>query len=760
MKITELKIESFGGLESFELAPSKGINVISGDNEAGKSTVGAFIRYALYGLSGRGKEVYGNEKLKFSPWNGKPPCGSIEVKTEDGREYRITRRSGAAADYEVTTLTGERVPCAEEPGQMLLGIDRLAFDKSVFVGQSDISGDRLSGLSNAVRELLFSGEGDAAADDVKKKLTSEKNLIYNPLRKTGTIFELEEKKKELAEKSEKYIAAHKDLLASEFKLDRIKQTFEENEKKKARLEAQLRNIEADKAKKRLSELERLSDKVGERRDAVRKAETEASYNGFFPDEDYIKEVRNAYYTFKTASESSENADKTLAAARSRYDEDAKKYGYVTRLERLLQSRGERLDENSCGNILAKAKDLQNAAASAHRKATFSIALFFLIVTVPLYFYFKSKESGLIGELRLLCDRYGCSDVTELERTLAVYPAVCEFNRSAIRQINDAENEADRRKKAYERAADELAGLAARLGRRIEPMSEGFEGDFASFIAETEITFEALERVREEYRSAREKYLAFAEMQDIDELEKKASEYCDDMPLEPEDTVRRNLGFVSEANKLLANQISELERNTGILTGSIPNPTAIASETAFVEKRLAEETEKRNALLMAIEAVDKACENVRTGAFPELGRRAGELFCLMTDGKYDALTVSGEDSRIEVREKGSALFRSADYLSAGALDAAYIAVRLAFADCFCSEKPPIVFDDSFSRLDDKRLENILRILCKLSDEYQIFILTCHGREEGILNKVKGEKTDISAVNVSRFAKPTAANRKNV
>lgn len=733
MKITDIKIDSFGGLESFELAPSKGITVINGSNEAGKSTVGAFIKFALYGLPGRGKEVYGNEKLKFTPWNGKPACGSVELRTEDGGEYRITRRSGAASDLEVTTLAGEKVKCGEEPGQMLLGIDRTAFEKSAFVGQSDISGGRLAGLSDTVRELLFSGEGDAAADDVRERLVKEKNLIYNTSRKTGTVYELEKKRAELEEETKKYAAAHRELLESEFKLDRIKHTFEDNEKKRTLLEKQMNNIAALEAKRLIDENGRLADAADEKLAAVRKAENEASRGGFIPDDDFIAEADRTYYAVKTAAENSAAADRALADAKRRFAEDSKKYAGVARLEEILAERGEQLDEKACRLVTAKVKNLKSAADAAHRHAAVSLCLFFLLVTIPLYVYFKAKENGIIGEIRLLCDRYGFSDADELERTLAVYPAVCEFNNSARRSIRDAANDADRMKKAYERSVGELESLAAKCGRETDLRGGDFTAAYRTFRAEIKGIADGIENLRDEYRSARGKYLDFAEMHDFAELEKKAAEYDEAIPSAPEETVRRNLGYVTEANRLLSGQIAELERETGILTGSIPNPTALVSESELVKKRLAEETAKHDALVTAIEALDAACENIRVGAFPGLSERAGELFSLMTDGKYDALTVSGADSRIEVREKGSSVFRSADYLSAGAFDAAYIAVRLAFADCFCREKPPVVFDDSFARLDDRRLGNVLRILAKLSDEYQIFILTCHDREAKLLEK---------------------------
>ena len=50
MKITQLNISEFGRLKNTQITLDDGINIISGDNESGKSTVMLFIRFMFYGL--------------------------------------------------------------------------------------------------------------------------------------------------------------------------------------------------------------------------------------------------------------------------------------------------------------------------------------------------------------------------------------------------------------------------------------------------------------------------------------------------------------------------------------------------------------------------------------------------------------------------------------------------------------------------------------------------------------------------------------
>jgi len=47
--------------------------------------------------------------------------------------------------------------------------------------------------------------------------------------------------------------------------------------------------------------------------------------------------------------------------------------------------------------------------------------------------------------------------------------------------------------------------------------------------------------------------------------------------------------------------------------------------------------------------------------------------------------------------------------------------------FESEMPPLVCDESFSNLDSRRLDNLLKVLTAISKKTQVFVFTCHERE---------------------------------
>ena len=91
MKINKLKINSYGKLKEKEIDLKKGINIIYGQNEAGKSTLINFIINSFYGISKnkRGKEVSDYEKYK--PWVGEDFSGKVEYELDNKEKFEIYR---------------------------------------------------------------------------------------------------------------------------------------------------------------------------------------------------------------------------------------------------------------------------------------------------------------------------------------------------------------------------------------------------------------------------------------------------------------------------------------------------------------------------------------------------------------------------------------------------------------------------------------------------------------------------------------------
>ena len=112
--------------------------------------------------------------------------------------------------------------------------------------------------------------------------------------------------------------------------------------------------------------------------------------------------------------------------------------------------------------------------------------------------------------------------------------------------------------------------------------------------------------------------------------------------------------------------------------------------------------------------------------PELNALAGRYLARLTENRYSAVSLTRELEG-SVRQEGDVLPRSALYLSRGAADQLYLAVRLAVCRLCLPEKPPILLDDVLTAFDDRRLGLALELLRELAQEQQLLLFSCQGRE---------------------------------
>lgn len=91
MRIDNLKINAYGNIKNKDISLNKGINIIHGANESGKSTLLSYIVNSFYGISKTkdGREISDYEKYK--PWGGSEFSGRIKYTLNDNSQYEIFR---------------------------------------------------------------------------------------------------------------------------------------------------------------------------------------------------------------------------------------------------------------------------------------------------------------------------------------------------------------------------------------------------------------------------------------------------------------------------------------------------------------------------------------------------------------------------------------------------------------------------------------------------------------------------------------------
>ena len=161
--------------------------------------------------------------------------------------------------------------------------------------------------------------------------------------------------------------------------------------------------------------------------------------------------------------------------------------------------------------------------------------------------------------------------------------------------------------------------------------------------------------------------------------------------------------------------------------TLGDPLIAKSQLDSMESRLEELNEQYEALTLALETLHGANTEMQTRFSPRLGKRAAELMYRLTGGRYDELTLDRQLTP-QARLTGDISTREAAFLSAGALDQLYLALRIAICELALPDDAcPMILDDALVNFDDERTVLALNLLLELAKDRQILLFTCHKRE---------------------------------
>lgn len=728
MKIKSCEIKNFGKLCDKTVDFDDKITVIKGRNESGKSTLSAFIKYVLYGFSGKGRDERNNEKLKYTPWNGLKCSGAVILEDGSHDLYRVERSSdGKSSKGKILNSLGTECFEGQDAGEAFFGIDASAFAKSSFVGQNDIEPNDIKDLGGSLEKLLLKGESDDADfDKAIKTLGAEKNKLYNKMRSTGKIFELEEKIFELKKQRMSQSENIKKLNASEFALSETEKNLSQTNSHLEGLYAEAENIEAYRACVLLEKIEEAQAKYRDSEEEYLAVKKAVSRNGFVPDRQYLDKVSALYSDCRIAMPEYISAERELETAHLEYKSQTDRIHEGNKFDSGIDA-----DDSVVKSVVHKA---EKTMSDIKRFKTLAIVFLCLVVTIPvsvIMFVLSSKKKKQLSEL---LSEYGFATISGLEKFSVLYDSIYPILSKSREDIAKAEKLLEEKKKRCMSVRLQLNDLLSDIG--YFPDSENthmyFEDVGERLIPELRIDVDKLEKSFAGYSGSKSSYEALISVSDIENLRFLASKKGSEPPKRAKEEVDRAIKYDEGAKALLSRKYSELERDVARLSAVVADPAELEDEICRLEVELREAKLHTDAIELAIELIEKAREDVRGNVFPEISERAGELFSKFSGGKYRGLFFD-KDFTLKVLEKNDTETRKIGYLSSGAIDTAYIALRVALAEYMCKDKPILVFDDSFAKIDDERLSVILETLEKLSEEYQVVILSCHAREAEMLRR---------------------------
>ena len=235
MKINDIKINGFGNLENKEIKLKSGINLMSEKNEKGKSTFIKFISGMFYGISKNknGKSISDYEK--YTPWNAKDFSGRLEYELDDKSKFIIFRDfnkkkmqimnekgQDISGEYDVDKTSGSKFFYEQTK------MDEELFENTLMIkqGETRLDTKQQNVLIQKITNLVSTGSDNISYQKAKEKINKKLVEEIGSERTTNRpINILNDKIKEVDKKTNK--------------IKEYKNTLEENEKNKKRIEKEI-----------------------------------------------------------------------------------------------------------------------------------------------------------------------------------------------------------------------------------------------------------------------------------------------------------------------------------------------------------------------------------------------------------------------------------------------------------------------------------------------------------------------------------------
>lgn len=189
MRIIDLQMKHFGKFSGQTVSFHEGINVISGSNEMGKTTMHAFIRGMFFGIEKqRGRASKNDEYSLREPWeNGSYYAGVLRF--ESGKKLFRLERNFQKRDKSASLVCetdGEELSLENGDLESLLeGLNEASFRNTVFIPQRSSATDEglAAELRNYMTNVQNAGDGDIDVNAALERLEEKRRQLEGEKKK-------------------------------------------------------------------------------------------------------------------------------------------------------------------------------------------------------------------------------------------------------------------------------------------------------------------------------------------------------------------------------------------------------------------------------------------------------------------------------------------------------------------------------------------------------------------------------------------------
>ncbi len=744
MKLISCYIAGFGKFSNQTFHFENDLTVIKEDNGWGKTTLADFIRCMLYGQdAGRGKAIEHNERAKYAPWRGGAYGGSLTF-SYNGKGYRIERTFGKTpAQDNVRLYDQNNMQCfdfgdrAERLGESIFGVDGDGYRRSVYLPQGEIP---LFGVPDTMKGRLLAllnddGGENTAARALERLEAADRALRAKRKPAQGKLDKIDERLNELHRQQEECdyrLASAKQLRG---KLATLEREIAENVKQLETL-----SLDIERAS-RQGELALKKRGYEEAREACAKAEGELrSLQEFFgnvpPADVNVEGIERAVAEYYALEKSRRDITEKIRLLEGQYQQFSALKMQKEACEKVLDSYDALLEKNAkkAGAGTSRKEKGKKIIPPKRKSNRWILFLSILVAVGGALLTDKNLYAGLgafaVGVLGLIFVFF---------RTLPKR-AQAPQGKEGIDIAKDPDFSA-----RYDAAYAEMDDIQAKLAAFPDTMQAEYEGLLAEKNrAEGQVKAQAqgietfLRNFRfgeiYDYRAAveglREKIGAHARCKEelqrqrvkVEGFEREGEGLSDSAPVKDMQVLKRE----REEAELRRQQLADLRAKT---TMEIKGEEEHANKNSLIaeEKELTAEKlrlEKRHrAILSAKSFLLRAKENLAGRYLDPVQRGCQAYLAYFGEGGTERKRLAFDGEGAPVYEDEGA-FRQLGYYSEGSKELLGICTRLALVDAvFTKEKPPLILDDPFVNLDDKKTAVAKKLLKELTKRYQIIYLTC-------------------------------------
>lgn len=677
MHIDRLEIKGFGALKNRLVPLKKGLNILFGSNESGKSTLQWYIRGMLFGLKSGRQQFNGlTPPLKrFQPWTGSSFGGAMVYTLEDGSSFRVERNfeNGTVQVYDrsYTNITPsfeigkDKMPMLAE---RQIGMDEATFERTALIRQMDIRMDeeQSTSLAGKLTNVFSTGSEEISLDKAEKAL---RDAVRNNVGTARTrIQPLDKLEARLRELEKEHV--------------RLKRQQESRSTSREELQA------AKKLRIRLEAREQYLEHVGKLVETRRLLD------------DYLKKeigLKNAFRQLRELEKDScQTADPAEHMIGNRGDHIKVHHVSGGSVQKILTA----ISMTAAGVFasLLCYSFLAGAMKNSLNLNILYIAGLFTFATVGLL---QLKSNGNKAG-HLSTDKPAVLDkplAAGIEQQVMEHSIISNAALVYGKHLSDASS----------------VGLALRVvSEKLEELSNKLEKDIDA-------------AMRYEYGAD-----GFFCPEVLDMV------VCDTEWNSLEAAWKNERDIVGKA--LLEAALKE-KYYEGLLRNDIEKSDElqrVEEETVAVKEKITYLKYTGNALNLALEVLTEAGNEIRKTFAPGLNQKMSNIIAGLTGGRYTDLRGNDRLS-LKVSHPESGDIRNVLLLSGAATDQMYLALRLAMTELLTAggESMPLIMDEVFSQFDDNRTLLALKYLHNAYDKKQILIFTCKQREVELAREVYGD-----------------------